>query len=149
MTHNSHIVVGLLISATTGEPISALTGAFLPDIDHLPYFYQQSLLTKPRALIATMLSGHDPGGDQRGFLHNLGIVTLPLFLFIVSAQPQLRAFAIAFTSHLILDMLDASDYYPFYPNKKIKLNGPIPYNSIYEVIFSIGITALFFLIFYP
>ncbi|MDQ3075586.1 MAG: hypothetical protein M3Q34_00455 [bacterium] len=139
-------MAGLIIGKLTGNYTLSITGALFLDLDHFLTLSKHQLLSKPKDFFHAILSQNDPYGDQRFALHNF-------FIFLLISLPILFIdfrigfiFGAAYLSHLILDALDNSDYYPFFPNKKINIIGPIKYFSNQEfVVFSI-LTFVFFLI---
>ncbi len=42
------------------------------------------------------------------------------------------------------DAADGANFYPFFPSRRIKVKGPIPYASVSEFVLSIGLFGLFF-----
>lgn len=142
----AHLVVALIIGKLGGSYLWALIGTFFADIDHFISYARHGVLFKPKLLWKAVTSESDPWGDQRNILHNLFIWALIscIFLFI-----DLRIgiiFSLGYLSNLALDSMDKSDYYPFYPSKKIVIRGPIGYLSREEIVFTLMMLVLFLLL---
>jgi len=69
------------------------------------------------------------------------LIYIVLFMFGFSA---LYAFSFGYLSHLFLDVLDNADIQPFYP-LKINVIGPIPYFSIWELLFALIMLSIYFI----
>ncbi|MFA4818228.1 MAG: metal-dependent hydrolase [Patescibacteria group bacterium] len=142
----THLLGGLIIGEITGNYTAALAGALLVDLDHLVSYFKNGALFSFKKFIKTITNRHDPWGDQRNVLHNV------IFGLVVSAMVAVfdykfgMVFALGYLSHLALDALDNSDYFPFYPHKRINLKGPIKYFSIAEIIVMFGLFLLFLII---
>ena len=141
----AHIISGLIIGKLSGLYIPALIGAVLVDLDHLISYAKHKVLFKPKKLWKTLTATKDPFGDQRNFLHSF--ITWPilsLVVIIINFQIGL-IFALAYLIHLLLDMTDNADFYPFYP-LKFKINGPMKYFSKEEFVFTLILLLIFILI---
>ncbi len=134
MTLYSHIALGITIGHLTGDYTGGVLASTLIDIDHIYSYAKHGVLWKPKQLYTAITSPIDIWGDQRGPLHAVYIAFPVIGLFWYFHFPAL---AIGYLGHLILDVLDGSDYWPLYPNKSINFRGPIPYNSKQELIFSV------------
>jgi len=138
----AHLVIGLLIGKLTGQYWLSLFGALFPDIDHFVSYVRNGILS-PKKFWKTITVPEDPYGDQRYLLHNLWVVG---GLSVVSLLFGGVALAIGYISHILLDMLDASDYFILYPSKRFNIKGPIQYFSLQEMIFTIVITCVLYII---
>ena len=146
MTLPTHLMAGLVLGKITGNYSLSLAGAVLVDADHIFSYTKAKILFRPKELWRTLTDKNDPYGDQRYFLHNF-------FVFILitgtSAFINLQTgliVGLAYLSHLILDALDDADYFPFFPNKKINLRGPIGYFSKSEFVFALFLLLIYALI---
>lgn len=138
MTLPTHALAGLLIGQTTGAWWPALLGAVAIDADHLISYARSGVLFRPPLLKKALLDPEDPWGDQRSYLHSLPVFALiaaVLYLAFPGSAVAL-AFILGYASHLLLDTLDRSEYWPFFPNKKLSLRGPIGYYSKSELAFA-------------
>lgn len=142
----THLLAGLIIGKLTGNYAISLIGSVMIDLDHLIIFHRNGILFKLKKFIAAAINRIDLVIDQRNYFHNV-------FFFIIVAAAVLiinfkigLAFSLAYLSHLLLDSLDNLNYFPFYPNKKINLRGPIKYCSLQEFIFAIVLFSIFFII---
>jgi membrane-bound metal-dependent hydrolase YbcI (DUF457 family) len=146
MTTPTHTLVGLIIGKLTGDYSTALIGSLAMDLDHAVSHYRHGLFSKPRKWLQTMLNQKDSWGDQRSFLHSIfSWVIISLILLAINFHIGL-VFSIAYFFHLILDLLDQSDFWPFFPFKKLVVKGPVGYFSKQEIIFDIMLIVVFFLV---
>lgn len=141
----AHILSGLIIGKLSGLYIPALIGAVLVDLDHIISYAKHKVLFKPKKLWKTITATKDPWGDQRNFLHSfIAWPIISVIVLIINFKVGL-IFSLAYLSHLLLDMFDNGDFYPFYP-LKFKINGPIKYFSKEEFVFAIILLLIFILI---
>lgn len=146
MTVGTHIITGLIIGKVTGSYSAALVGALVVDVDHLIPYIKHKVLFNIKKLWKTITNPNDPYGDQRNYLHSL-FTFIPISVvtyFLVDINIAIT-FSLGYLSHLILDALDGSDFYPFYPIKS-KIKGPIEYLSKAEFILFIILLAVFLLL---
>ena len=127
----AHLFVGLIIGKISGSYLVALIGALFVDLDHLIVYVKNGILFKPKKLWKTITDANDPYGFQRNFLHNFFVWIIISILILIWDFRIGIIFSLAYLSHLLLDSLDGSDFYPFYP-WKINVKGPIKYLSIQE-----------------
>lgn len=149
MTIPSHVLLGVVIGKVTGDYKTAILVSALVDIDHLVSYIKSGVIFSPRKFWKTISDKNDPYGDQRGYLHNILIATLSSGLTFLISIPFGITFSLAYLGHLVLDSLDKSDYWPFYPNKQVNLQGFIDYFSWQELLFDlflVGILVVLFLI---
>jgi hypothetical protein len=138
----THLAAGLIIGKLTGDYTTAFIGSAAVDLDHFFAFYRSHILLKVKKIILAATKQNFLVSNQRNYFHNV------LFFLLVSlavSAANLRiglVFGLAYFIHLVFDSLDNQSYFPFYPNKKIKLQGPIRYFSKQEIIFAL---ALFFI----
>jgi membrane-bound metal-dependent hydrolase YbcI (DUF457 family) len=148
MTFPTHLVAGLIIGRISGDYPTALAGSLLIDLDHLVSYYKHGILFKPRKLIKAVSSEKDPWGDQRFYLHSIfGFIVLSAIVLAINFKIGV-VFFFAYLTHLILDALDSSEYYPLFPNKTLTLKGPIRYNSRTETLFGFALFLILALLFY-
>lgn len=143
MYATTHLALGLVIGKLTGDYQAALVGSLIMDIDHLAPAIKEKRLFNFKEFWRRSKSSSD---SARSFMHGL----IPWFLFsAVICFFDLRfgaIFSIAYFGHLLLDTLDDSPFYPFFPNKKINIKGFIPYYSGEELVFSIALFCAYFFI---
>ena len=133
MTFPTHLMAGLVIGKLTGNYSLSIAVAVGVDIDHVFSYAKNGILLKPKKFLQTVFNRDDPYGDQRFFLHNV-LVFILISGIVFFINPQIGfIFSLAYLSHIILDALDNSDYFPFFPNKKINIRGPIEYASWKEL----------------
>ena len=138
----AHLFVGLIIGKISGSYLVALIGALFVDLDHLIVYIKNGILFKPKKLWKTITDANDPYGFQRNFLHNFFIWMIISILIIILDFKIGIIFSLAYLSHLLLDSLDGSDFYPFYP-WKFNVKGPIKYLSFSEIIFTFILLIIF------
>lgn len=142
MTLPSHLLLGAIVGTATGDPITAIAVSALVDVDHLYSYAKHGVLWRPKQFWKTITDKADPYGDQRGYLHNIVVAAgISALTFLINP-----AFGITFTAayfgHLLLDALDTSDYWIFYPNKSVNLRGFVDYYSKQEILFDIGLLII-------
>lgn len=121
-------------------------GALFLDLDHVFCYAKNDILLKPKQLWTALTNQEDPYGDQRYIFHNILVfILISSIVFLVNLKIGF-IFSLAYFSHIFLDALDNSDYYPFFPNKKINIRGPIKYFSKGEFILFSFLTIIFFFI---
>ena len=146
MTFPTHLMAGLVLGKLTGNYPLSIGVAIGIDVDHLFSYAKNGILLKPRKFLRTISDKNDPYGDQRYILHNvLVFVLISGIVFIIDNKIGF-VLCLAYFSHLILDALDGSDYFPFFPNKKINLKGPVEYFSKAEFLLIILLVITFFLL---
>jgi hypothetical protein len=135
----AHIIAGLIVGKLLGSHVYALIFALAPDIDHIFIYVWHNVLFSPSRLWKTVTSKKDKYGNQRNILHSF-------FTWLAVSAAALGmdftvglVIAAAYLSHLLLDMLDGSDFYPLYP-LRYKV---IPYFSMKEWIFTGVLFAVF------
>jgi len=142
----THLVAGMIIGKLTGDYTTSIIGSVIMDLDHLFSYYRAGFLFNFKKLLRVATSKINIGIPQRNIFHNI------FFCLVVSAIVMIINFSVglifssAYILHLILDSLDNSSYYPFYPNLKIRLHGPIKYFSKQEVIIVFVLLLIFFII---
>lgn len=146
MTFPTHLLAGLVIGKLTGNYGLSIVGATCVDIDHIYTYAKNGVLLNPKKFFTTVFDREDPYGDQRNILHNvLVFLLISVVTFIINHQIGLVLF-LAYLSHLILDALDKSDYFPFFPSKKVNIRGFIDYFSKEEFLIMIFLGVVFLLV---
>lgn len=141
----AHLIIGLIIGKLTNHYLFAILFAVVIDLDHLIPYIKNKIIFKPKELFKTITTPEDPYGNQRNYFHSFFVwASISVVLLIINFNIGL-VISLSWLSHLLLDLLDGSDYYPFYPIRDINVKGPIRYLSMGEIIFTI-ILLLTFLI---
>ncbi len=141
----AHLAAGLIIGKITNNYPLAIASAILVDADHLIPYFKHRIIFKPKKLWRAITNESDPYGNQRNFLHSF------FSWFIISAIILLIDFnigiiiSLGYLSNLLLDLLDNSEFYPFYP-LQYKIVGPVKYLSRQEIVFTAVLFVLFFII---
>lgn len=134
MTLPTHLALGGIIGAITGQPILALVMSVIVDIDHLGTYYRHGVLKNPRLFWRTITQTNDPYGGQRGHLHSIfGIAIIAALSWLVVPVYALTLI-FSHVGHLVLDALDSADYWPLYPFQKINIRGPVGFFSRHEAL---------------
>jgi membrane-bound metal-dependent hydrolase YbcI (DUF457 family) len=141
----THLVLGLILGKLFGSYSFALIGALIPDIDHIFPYIRHKILFHMKKLWKTITASKDKYHDQRNYLHSLFIVIPVTIIMLVLNYSLFLVFSLAYLSHLFLDSLDNSEFYPFYPIKK-KILGPIKYFSKTEFIITFGLFIVYLVI---
>jgi membrane-bound metal-dependent hydrolase YbcI (DUF457 family) len=146
MTLPTHLMAGLILGKITGNyPLSIGIGVGI-DVDHVFSYFKNGILLKPKKFLKTIFNKDDPYGDQRFILHNVLVFILLSMIVLMFNRTIGVVFALAYFSHIFLDALDSSDYFPFFPNKKLNLHGPIKYFSKQEFTVFLLLIVVFFLL---
>jgi len=143
LTLPTHLLAGLVIGKFTGNYPLALASAVLIDLDHLPSYFRHKVLFKPKELFASIRDANDPWEDQRGFLHNILLWSAISFLIFLANAGIGLVLCLAVFSHLALDALDSAPFYPFAPSKRVHFRGFVKYFSLQEMVFALGLLAVF------
>lgn len=146
MTFPTHLLAGLVIGKLTGNYPLSIAVAVGVDVDHFFSYAKNGTLSSVRKFIKASLAKDDPYGDQKNILHNVFIFALISFVVYIFNHKIGLIFSLAYLSNLMLDALDNSDYFPFFPNKKINIRGPIEYASWKELLIVLFLIATFLLV---
>ena len=134
MTTPTHATLGFAIGAALGHPFIGIAIAVCVDIDHLTTYVRHGVLRNPRLFWNTITDNEDSWGSQRGWLHSL-LIAIPVGGIIAAIQnPLASVLVLSYASHLLLDLLDSADYWPFYPFKFLNIRGPVRFFSKQEVV---------------
>jgi len=147
MTGPTHIAAWLIIGHLTWDYVTAVACSFFVDVDHLLPIVKKSILMKPKKIWKALL---DPKGtiidNQRNYFHSIfAFVFFSLLILIININIGI-VFTIAYAMHLSFDMLDKSDFYPFYPSKKVNIKWFIDYCSKQEFVFAFFLLAIWILL---
>ena len=146
MTTPTHIMAGLVIGKLTGNYPLSIAVAVGVDADHFFSYAKNGTLTSVKKFIKTSLAKDDPYGDQKNILHNVFVfVLISGVIFLINHQIGF-IFSLAYLSNLVLDALDNSDYFPFYPSRRVNIRGPIEYASWKEFLIVCFLVVTFLLI---
>ncbi len=146
MTIPTHIIAGLIIGKVTGHYEVGVIGATFLDIDHFYSYVRHGSFSSVKKFLHDAFVAHDITKDQRGVFHNV------LVFILISVVVLLYNFDIGFTlmvsyaSHLILDILDASEYYPLWPSVKCPIVGFIDFSSRQEFLVAVGLLSIYFIL---
>jgi membrane-bound metal-dependent hydrolase YbcI (DUF457 family) len=141
----AHILAGLLIGKLTGHYALALASAVLIDVDHLGPYARHRVLWRPKSLWSAATDPEDPYKDQRTILHSFITWTLVSTIVLLIDQHIATVVSLGWLSHLILDVLDGSDFSPLYPFGT-SVRGPIGYLSRGEFAFTALVLAVYLMI---
>jgi membrane-bound metal-dependent hydrolase YbcI (DUF457 family) len=137
MTIPTHILAGLIIGQITNDYPTAIIGSLLIDIDHILPHFRHGILFKPRQLFRALTNETDPWDDQRNIVHSFLSWAVVSTLAVSINRQHGITFSLAYFFHLVLDALDKSTFYPFFPSKKFAISGVVRYYSRQEVFFAI------------
>lgn len=142
---SAHLVAGLIVGKITNDYPLAMAFSLFAEVDHAIPFIKHKIIFSPKKLWSAMTDPLDPFDNQRNYLHSfftLGISSL--IIYLIDSRVG-TIFFLSYLSHLLLDLLDGSDFYPIYPFK-FNYHGPINYYSKGEMVFTLALLALYFLI---
>lgn len=143
MTWPTHLAAWLIIGHLTWDYVTAVACSVLIDVDHLVPIVKDHILFHPKKLWNVMINPkviRDPETgkkeDERNYLHSVFTWLLLSIIVLLISVPVCLVFSISYFVHLCFDMLDKSDYYPFYPSKSVNIKWRIKYCSKQEFIFA-------------
>ena len=141
----AHLAAGLILGKSFENYTPALIGALVTDLDHIIPYIQHGILFNPKKFWKTVTDAKDKYGNQRNYLHNIivwAIISVPVIIFDFKIG---IVFSLAYLSHLFLDLLDSSDFRPFYP-MDLNLKGPIEYLSKSEIFITLILFLIYFIV---
>ena len=142
----AHLAAGLIIGKLTQNYLVALIAALFVDIDHLIPYIKHKVIFNLKKFWKTITNPKDPYGGQRNYLHSIfGFILVSLIVFLFDQRIGI-VFSLGYLSHLLLDVLDNSDFYPFYPIKEINIKGPVKYFSKAEFALTLILFIIFFIV---
>jgi len=142
MYGTTHLALGLIIGKLSGNYPAAILGSVIIDIDHFIPFIEKKKNFKLMKFWRDMQKS-GPGDSSRSYLHSFFAWA---FFSLIICWIDLNfglIFSLAYLGHFLLDAIDDSDFYPFYPIKKFNIKGFIPYFSRKELFFSLVLFFLF------
>jgi len=142
----AHIAAGLVLGKLTGNYYAALAGALFLDLDHMIVYARHKVLLSPRKLWRAVTDPQDPYGNQRNIFHSLIGWLLILMITVLGFGEAGFIFSIAYLSHLVLDFIDGSDFYPLFPFSSLNFKGPIAYFSKAEICLAAALFMIFFVV---
>ena len=141
----SHVIAGLIIGKILNNYTFALIGALFIDLDHLIPYVKHKVIFSPKKFWKTITNPLDPYGNQRNYLHSFFTWAIASVILLLIHFNIGLALSLGYLSHILLDMFDGSDFYPFYPFK-YNFKGPIKYLSVRELILIIILLAVFLIL---
>lgn len=142
----THLAAGLIIGKLSGDYQASLIGSVVMDLDHFIACFRAGILFKSEKLWNVLTGKANISLPQRNYFHNIFFSFLAAAAALLINFPAGLVFGLAYAIHLILDSLDNSNYYPFYPNLKINFHGPIKYFSRQEFIITLILLVVYFII---
>lgn len=143
MYSTAHLAAGLIIGKLTGDYPTAIISAVAIDLDHLIPYAQKNILFSLKKILHSAKSTHD---SARSYLHSFIIFPLLTGLVMLFNFKVGLVFGLGYLSHFLLDAIDDDDFYPLFPWKKFNTKGFIGYYSRAELIFTIILFGVYFLI---
>jgi membrane-bound metal-dependent hydrolase YbcI (DUF457 family) len=141
MYSTAHLAVGLIIGKITGNYPMAIVGSLAIDIDHLIPHAQKGQLFNIRKIFN---EAHSSSNANRSYLHSVfALLLIPLIVAIFSWPAALVLF-LGYLGHFVLDLLDTSGFWPFFPFKKIELHGFLGYLSLWELVITVLLFGVYF-----
>lgn len=140
MYSTTHLILGLVIGKVSGDYTASLLGSLIIDIDHLiPAIEERSIFNFKKIWKKTK----EYSDSSRSYFHSF--FSWGFFSVIVSLIDLKFGliFSMAYLGHFLLDAIDNSDFYPFYPFKNVNIKGFIPYYSRKELVFSLFLLLIF------
>jgi len=137
MTWATHLAAWLIIGHLTGDYITVVSCSILVDADHFIPIIKQWFLFKPKQMWKWLIEAEDTIiTDQRNYFHSVfALILFSAIVFLISV-PVWIVFFIAYVAHLAIDLVDASNFYPFFPIKSVNIKWFIRYCSKQEFIFA-------------
>lgn len=143
MYGTTHLALGLIIGKITGNYQAAILGSLLLDLDHLvPVFKDRAKFSFKKFWKKTK----DYKDNSRNYFHSVfAWLFFSIIICLIDYEFAL-VFSLAYLGHFLLDALDNSPFYPFYPFKKVNIYGFIPYYSREELFLNIALFFIFIII---
>jgi len=141
----AHLAAGLIVGKTMGNYPAALIGALVIDLDHIILYLRHNVFSSWKKFWGIVTRRADPYRFQRNYLHSFMTWIVVSFIVYMIDAPFGMVFSVGYLTHLLLDMLDGSDFYPLYP-VKWKVNGLIPYMSKAEAVLTVLLFVIYFVI---
>jgi len=143
MYSTAHVAAGLIIGKLTGDYATAIIGATAADFDHLIPFVKSKVLFSFKKMWHATTKSED---SSRNHLHSIYAWVLISAIIMVFNFRTGWIFAAAYLSHFLLDLLDDSDFFPFFPSKKVNIKGFIGYFSRKEFVFTVALVLVYLFI---
>ena len=141
----AHLIWGLIMGKLSGNYTIALIGALAIDLDHLVVYIRHKIILSPEKFWQTITNPKDPYGNQRSFMHSFfAWLLISTSALIINFGAGL-VLSLSYLGHLLLDLIDSSDFHPFYPIK-LNVRGPIRYLSKSEILFTAALLLIFFVV---
>lgn len=144
MLYPTHLALGLIIGKLTGNYPVALIVTFAVDLDHL-YFCFKKRIFSPKKIWKLNTNPLNIYGNPRTFLHSFIVWFFISLLAIFINKTIGIIISLSYLGHLILDMIDGSNFYPFYP-LKLRFKGPKIYATKKEFALALCLYLIFFII---
>ncbi len=142
----AHLAAGLIIGKLFNSYALAIATSLLLDVDHLYVFIKHRVLFSAQKFWDTITDPIDHLGGQRAILHNYFVwAFLSLLVFLWNRNIGI-VFSVSYFAHLFLDLIDGSDFTPFWPFP-LNIQGPVTYFSTTEFVFTGFLYLIYFLLF--
>ena len=132
----SHVLMGMIIGKVTGNYEAAIATSLLIDSDHIVPYIKSWLFLKPKKMLRTFM-WKEWVSYEKNYLHNILIPPVIAIFGFAFHSSVLYVIALAYFVHLMADLIDDSEYFPFYPYTKIKTKWPFKHFSVRELILDI------------
>jgi len=143
MYSTSHLAAGLIIGKLTGDYPTAIISAVAIDLDHLIPHVKNKIIFNVKEMLKVAKSTHE---SSRSYLLSfIAFFALTSLIALFSLKVGL-VFGLGYLSHFLLDAIDDDDFYPFFPWKKFNTRGFIGYYSKAELIFTIILFGVYFVV---
>ncbi len=141
----THLLAGLVIGKLTNNYALAVSVSLAIDADHIIVLFKEGAYKSWKRFSSFIFDETDPFGSPRTFFHTVySGVFASAIAFAVSPHAGLVV-GLSYAAHLAMDMLDNSDFRPFYPYGP-SIRGPVKYFSRQELALDIALFAVFFII---
>ncbi len=141
----AHLALGLIIGKITGNYPAALIGSLFVDLDHLIVYIKHGVLFDIKKLWNIIADEEDSYKGQRGYLHNVFSLLFLGFMAMLVSYNFGYVFFAGYFGHLIFDLVDSADFYPFYTSK-VNIRWFISYFSKTEWAITIGLFIIYFVL---
>ncbi len=146
MTIPTHIIASAIAGKLSGDYVTAIIAGTFVDFDHLIAYFRHGELFNRRFFKRIFSNEEDPWNEQRGWFHNIYAFVIINSIAYIFFPSLFLPILLGYGSHIILDLIDRSEVYPFFPNKKIILRGWIKYGTVQELILFFILLATFLII---
>lgn len=144
MYATAHLALGMIIGKITGDYPTAISTSVFLDVDHV---FEYAKHGKLKSFKSFLHSTKDSVDSSRSYFHSIFFLILGSgLMYLIFGDSIALVFLMSVLGHYLLDLLDTSGFYPFFPLRGVHLQGFIKYYSKAELFLTIFLFGVFFLV---